>query len=107
MRRQSAAHRAPRAMGSLVPGGFSETEAPQHQQQALTALRVPARRVEAMYQALAGANCIPRRWHPEGRDGVPIVPAPGLPSQRLLPLLTGGENRHCGTSVCVFPGLSV
>ena len=73
-------------------------------------LCVPAQLTEAVYTALAEADCIPRRWHPEGREGISIQArkllwefrevapwsleaVPEQPAKRLLPLLEGSQDR--------------
>ncbi|CAE7242847.1 dsaVM [Symbiodinium natans] len=55
-------------------------------------LLVPARLVEETYGQLAGAGCIPRRWHPEGRYGIPIQVAEDA-GKRLIPLLANAVDR--------------
>mmetsp|Transcript_5776 Transcript_5776/g.10337 ORF Transcript_5776/g.10337 Transcript_5776/m.10337 type:complete len:507 (-) Transcript_5776:46-1566(-) len=57
----------------------------------VASLVLPARLVETVYMALADGDCIPRRWHPEGREGIPIQT--GEPGKRLLPILAGAEQR--------------
>ncbi|CAE7573306.1 dsaVM, partial [Symbiodinium sp. CCMP2592] len=55
-------------------------------------LVVPARLVEKAYGELSDAGCIPRRWHPEGRYGIPIQVAEDS-QQRLIPLLADAVDR--------------
>ena len=56
----------------------------------LCSLVVPANLTEAVYTALAEADCIPRRWHPEGRDGISIQDhSSRLRHLRLVKLLRG------------------
>lgn len=51
--------------------------------------------VESSYLALADGNCIPRRWHLEGRWGIPIEKIAQGKHQglRFIPLLVGAEKR--------------
>ena len=55
-------------------------------------LLVPARYVERAYGQLADAGCTPRRWHPEGRYGLPIKTAEDS-RKRLIPLLADAVAR--------------
>eukprot|EP00439_Symbiodinium_sp_Y106_P027255 s4745_g3.t1 len=55
-------------------------------------LVVPVRLVEKAYGELSDAGCIPRRWHPEGRYGIPIQVAEDS-QQRLIPLLADAVDR--------------
>ncbi|CAJ1422201.1 unnamed protein product [Effrenium voratum] len=51
--------------------------------------------VEGSYEALAESNCIPRKWHVEGRWGIPIEQISSGQHQRMrfIPLLDGAESR--------------
>jgi len=51
--------------------------------------------VESSYQALAESNCIPRRWHVEGRWGIPIeqIKSGQHQGMRFIPLLYQAEQR--------------
>ncbi|CAK9040183.1 unnamed protein product [Durusdinium trenchii] len=51
--------------------------------------------VESCYQALAESNCIPRKWHPEGRYGIPIerIDCGDFAGKRFIPLLPGAADR--------------
>ena len=51
--------------------------------------------VESSYQALAESNCIPRRWHVEGRWGIPIeqIKSGQHQGMRFIPLLYRAEQR--------------
>eukprot|EP00439_Symbiodinium_sp_Y106_P076859 s2025_g15.t3 len=56
----------------------------------------PIHCLQKVYTALAEADCIPRRWHPEGREGLSIQAVPEQPAKRLLPLLEGSQDRLPG-----------
>eukprot|EP00438_Fugacium_kawagutii_P031141 Skav201765 [mRNA] locus=scaffold1973:459868:467663:- [translate_table: standard] len=51
--------------------------------------------VESSYEALAESDCIPRRWHLEGRWGIPIerISSGEHRGMRFIPLLPGAEDR--------------
>ena len=53
-------------------------------------LCVPAQLTEEVYTALAEADCIPRRWHPEGREGLSIQACKALPLPKPLLLTASG-----------------
>lgn len=58
-------------------------------------LVVTPQSVESSYQALAESNCIPRRWHVEGRWGIPIeqIKSGQHQGMRFIPLLYQAEQR--------------
>ena len=67
-------------------------------------LRVPARLVEQVYGQLADGGCIPRRWHREGRYGIPIQIAEDS-QRRLIPLLADAPGRSGLVSLHVYVNL--
>ncbi|CAE7805186.1 dsaVM [Symbiodinium necroappetens] len=76
-------------------GPLRSTDRPQAQARvpaSRACLVVPAQLVETAYGELSDANCLPRRWHPEGRYGIPIQVAEDS-QQRLIPLLTDDVHR--------------
>lgn len=52
-------------------------------------LVLPPQLVESSYEQLAESNCIPRRWHPEGRHGICIeqITSGEHRGMRFIPLL--------------------
>ena len=70
-------------------------------------LCVPAQLTEAVYTALAEADCIPRRWHPEGREGISIQARKLLWEFREVALVPGGSTgAACEAAVAALGGVA-